>query len=791
MSPDPKLENKREALSAEEESEIAKFGGLTGYQEKLKLEAGLAGSQDKKRSLTDELSRIDQSQVGHGAEAGLAEALEEKRLELADAALAASISEKKLELFNAERDASGAFKFKRFGRETQDLFKRAEGQERAAIEQRENGEFALDASQERRRLLVVNMGELDRFNKEGGGHAAGDAALTETARTIERIVRDRLRDKPDHQADYTLLRYDANEFMVDFSDIDEQDFQEIMAEVNAAKPRVEGVAEAAPVAAVGLNFKDAVGLLNESQLAAGSERLDAGEDAARELVDLVKNMANHSLEKAKFAGRIQRLQTAAAEQGVEHAAKIFENYLKKGLSNVEGLKEDPAGAVTVESILKLSPERTRDLAEEAANIRIFEARRVNKVEQEIIQRRLKARADGRPKFEEAGEDETGEKQRIAKIPEGGDLKGLRRLAELKESADAAGEGKEAELLRLEYEVERTKSDASTGLQDRGVHYENLGQALKEGKDVSVVFVDMAFLKYFDQKGGTEIGDAATRLAAQIMEQAIEEAGVEGRAFRYGGDEYTLQIDGGMDEVAKVMKKIAELRDAKGRVPRGPRSQPEYAPTKLNFNTGSCDTAFMEQVFEDLATAGRLDKAELEDDPERLWNVKADLMTKIADMDIEQEKAVSRFKLLIGERRDPAYQADALFKSQVDARTDFSKKAIFAEQGGKDKLDAWVESGRSFEDLESEIRAYVDRQAETAHNVWDNKRELVDRMIEVHAKIRDLEQELGSVRQESSAKDAKIINLAARLEQANRERELLISTRGRMDEAYRDTGQKAA
>ncbi|TAN34744.1 diguanylate cyclase, partial [Patescibacteria group bacterium] len=253
------------------------------------------------------------------------------------------------------------------------------------------------------------------------------------------------------------------------------------------------------------------------------------------------------------------------------------------------------------------------------------------------------------------------------------------------TAEALGDAQDVELARLDRQIESARRDGGTGLLERAVHYENLEQAFKEGKEVQMVFVDMGFLRYFDNKGGADVGNDALKVAADLMEEAIEKSGVEGKAFRYGGDEFTVQIDGGDAEVAKFQQKLAELRAESGAIPTGKRGTADgYHPTELVFNYGGADMETAEAVFSDLQKAGKFADADLEDQG---WvaNKKAEIMTIIADKSIEEQKAIGRFQMLVEAKNDSAYDTDPARKVQVDNLVAFSNKALFAEKGGGDFL----------------------------------------------------------------------------------------------------------
>lgn len=292
----------------------------------------------------------------------------------------------------------------------------------------------------------------------------------------------------------------------------------------------------------------------------------------------------------------------------------------------------------------------------------------------------------------------------------------------------------------------------------------------------MVFVDMGFLRYFDNKGGPEVGDAALKLAADMMENAIAESGVEGKAFRYGGDEYTIQIDGGAEEVAKFQKALATLREQAGAVPVGKRGSADgYYPTELVFNYGTADKAMTEDVFESLKEAGKYSADDLAD-PDRVANIKAELMTVIADRAIEEEKAVNRFLLLVDGLRDPKYATDEARKTQVEMMISFSNKALFAEAGGGKFLRLLAESGKDEAAMEAEIKEWVAERIKESHEKEGQKADLLNQLVEVHGKIRYYERALSEARHETADALQRNEKLAAELAKAQEERQQLIEVR---------------
>ncbi|HTK04372.1 MAG TPA: diguanylate cyclase [Candidatus Eisenbacteria bacterium] len=687
-------------------------------------------------------------------------------------ALDLQLAEKRLELFANEHDNAGAFKFKRFGREMMGMFEDTPDKPRAIETDKETGKLTLAEGEKNRRMMFVNMGELDRINKEGGGHAAGDAALKETVRTIEAAILAKIGDKRKDDPGYTMLRYRGNEFMVSFNDISKEDFEDIMRSVREAQPKVEGVDEGAPLVADGFDMQEAIDIVNQLQLELGpDERIDTSEPgaAAREVIDVMRRRADYSLDIDKFMSRVGRVQEKVRSGGVEGARAFYDNYMKKMFQGTE--LED------LSKFEALSEEDKERMAFEHASKFLADAKSLEDAKRAIIDGRLKE-IRGEEKEKPHAEFALSDRGVVplAKVPER--TRGQQVLAGLEgKAADAEKAGSpDAELLRLDAQIESAKRDRGTGLLERGVHYENLEKAFKEGKEAQMVFVDMGFLRYFDNKGGPEVGNDALKVAADLMEQAIDDSGVEGKAFRYGGDEFTVQIDGGPEQVAKFQQALATLREKAGAIPAGKRgSEDGYYPTELVFNYGTADTKIAEEVFESLKEAGKFTQAEL-DDEDRVANAKAEIMTTIADKAIEEEKAINRFAMLVDALRDPAYQTDPGRKTQVENLIAFSNKALFAEAGGGTYLRSLAESGKDEQAVRKEVQQWVAERIKENHEKEGQKADLLSQLVEVHGKIRYYERALSEARHESSEAKQRNETLTAELAKARAERQQLIDVR---------------
>lgn len=674
------------------------------------------------------------------------------------------IAEKRLELFVNEHDNAGAFKFKRFGREMVGLFEDPPDS-LSVVEESPDGKFILALGAKDRRMLFVNMGELDRINKEGGGHAVGDAALEQTVKTIEDAITRQFGAK---SAKYTMLRFRGNEFMVSFDSVSEQDFADITQAIMEAKPVVPGVGEPPPLVATGFEFGECVEIMNQLQAELGSdEKIDAKDQfaMAREFIDIMRKRADWSLDVLKFRSRVERVQEKVANGGEEGAKSFFENYMQKmfkgtpleELSAFEGLTKSDAEQLAFEHASK-------GLATEA---------KAEGITSQIVATRL-AEIRGRqgrdsvaaPSLYPDGD------QKLAVVPERTRGQSVIDSLEARATvAEASSDPLDAEIARLDAQIESARRDRGTGLLERGSHYSDLEKAFAEGRDTALVFVDMGFLRYFDNKGGADVGNDALKVAADLMERAIEESGIEGRAYRYGGDEFTVQIDGGSEAVAKFRQKLDELRLDAGAIPAGKRGKVDgYLPTGLVFNTGVAYKEMTEGVFEALKNLDRWPPLDLTD-PERVVNYKAELMTVIADKGVEEQKAVNRFLMLVDALRDETRDPE-----QVANLVTFSNKAIFAEAGGKAFLDALAESGKDEGAMEPEIRAWVAERSKEARKKEGGRAELFGQLIEIHGKIAYYTQALAESRHETDDQRHKYEKAHRELQQAKKERQDLIDAR---------------
>lgn len=719
------------------------------------------------------------------------------------ARLRLEVARKKRELFSAEHDNAGAFKFKKFGRRVQEMFETGPDG-KPGIEAGEDGELKIAESMKERRFMLVNMGELDRFNKEGGGHAAGDAALGETAAAVERAITGALKAEGGAlKSDYQIYRYDGNTFMVDIASMPKEEFEALVTEMRKAEPKVEGVKDAAPLTVRGLDLETVVGLMNHIQAELPPEgKLEPGEDAARELVEVMRRAGDWDLEVNKLFKRGERVkqkidaaealpegtddEKKAKEAARAEAAAFFENYAKKSFQDTEfGTYEGFKAAVDGGRYLAV----IEDVSLRTVEKRFAAGRKVDDATRELIDARVRAR-NIPPEILPYEGEKPGP---VSAMTDGERILDAKREAmETLEAAAAGATGPEAEMLalkaqaaKLEHQIESARRDKGTGLLERGVHYEDLEKAIEGGKDVAMLFVDMGFLKYFDQMGGSDVGDVALKTAASMMEEAVKLAGVNGRVYRYGGDEFTIQVEGGDAAARKVERALEELRETSEPIAAGTKSRKEYAPTRLAFNYGRADRTMLEDLHGLAVRDGKYTPEQLAD-PATMRNKKAELMTKAADVGIEYNKAFTRFELLIDESREIDGMADGPEKErrrmQFEAKKTFSGKAIFAEAGGKAKLEELAKSGLKGDALDEQIIDFVLEKVAEAGAKESGKREVLDALLAAQVKVEFLTDRLKDMKDVIDLQHHRILKLQEAIRKAEEEKRQAIEARGAIGRA---------
>ncbi len=432
-----------------------------------------------------------------------------------------------------------------------------------------------------------------------------------------------------------------------------------------------------------------------------------------------------------------------------------------------------------------------DALEELAHEQAAKQLGLRTVERSASRVVVEAMAAGRAKHDGervAAEVPAGTK--IADVPKStaGHLVMAEKRASYERSVAEGKDGDELELARLEMEVEEARRDGSaeggkftgTGLLDRGSCYERLEAAIEKGEKKSLVFVDMGFLKYFDKAGGRDVGNEALRLAASLMEKASEESGIKAEAFRYGGDEFTIVVDGDEQNVDTYIETISRLKEMAGAVPQGAKGGEDgYVPTKLSFNYGTADTSVAERAYADLVARGLI-----AEDGAGVANRKAEIMTLIADKAIEEQKAADRMELLASKMKTAKDAGDTAGMAHAEALLAYSMKAIRGEAGGADFLRTLVHGDEAPKDgaawskwAHERIAAWAAERPASPESVQETKRDhLIDALVEKYGRIAYYERLLRQEREHNKDLDQENSALRKKIAALEKEREQLLDVR---------------
>jgi len=117
--------------------------------------------------------------------------------------------------------------------------------------------------------------------------------------------------------------------------------------------------------------------------------------------------------------------------------------------------------------------------------------------------------------------------------------------------------------------EKSYTDSMTGLRDSGAFYDSLRENVSRanrGNDFSLLMIDMNDFKGINDNYGHKKGDEVLKGVSEVLErvsEVFEESLREhDRAFRYGGDEFAVQLEGSdLDDAVNVAERIyGEIMD---------------------------------------------------------------------------------------------------------------------------------------------------------------------------------------------------------------------------------------
>ncbi len=726
-----------------------------------------------------------------------------------------SIAQKEFEFYKWERDITGAKKGSRFGVDLKDTL------ENIGVGRNESGELLIEQPEalDRNHLVMVNMGELDRLNSSGD-HKLGDVGLEATYNRIQQIVSQNLEKFLDGEdivqkvpTMFEVYRVSGNDFAIVLKDVNEEIVKRITDGLQGSVelPEEDGV-EAVPLSANNISLRGSFEVLKSirsvfgSELVGENDKADAEQDDRTLLITLLRERLFTMNDFVKVRSRLERMVDKLKNPDGVPAEKLYNDFLKKMLGTVfakpgsdaaldfgefvQALRDRGAG---LEAGEENDPEweRTLFLTSRDQSIGSFQDRYEMKRRVEVeLQRQiindLQKRADEQlidisenvpESVRESGRAEYGPEQELAVqefesvMTDLGETEGrliLKGLVTKQDESKLKG-GRELRLAEFTLEIEKLKRDSLTGLKERGMLFGEITERIENKKPVSVISIDMAFLKFFDKEGGGKTGDNAILAAGKILDAVKRKYADKGaEAYRVGGDEFVFTID--VDDAELVQEVIQSIRDTAlevGPIPEYKGGTGRYRPEMLQFNFGA--KGYSEENNPNMANP--------------------DTLVHEADARVEVDKAVNRFVLLL-QREDQIQRMPVAERSAATAELDvlyaYSAKSIFGAEG-KEKIKEWAleyrSGSKSLKRLTTELITYIAKGLENKGKKNFEREDLEhvllrnELIIEMqHAEISKLRESLEKANKETEIDHERIAKLKERLIEAEVDSDKVIQFR---------------
>ncbi len=731
------------------------------------------------------------------------------------------------DLYLWQHDTTGAWKGDRFGSTLRDAL------DSQAKENPKTKELEFSQELRRSHILMVNMGELDRLN-ETGEHALGDRALelavariNDTCRNIILETQPELAEQGENAvlSKFEVFRTAGNDFSVILKDLDAETakrIQNAIAEEPISVDRLKPGEDSAPLT---------VDMLSMSAMTEVYGRLAEFKPPKMDRSTFIISLLHEKLQTINDFNKVRNRFTRIVEKirqpgGSIDARTLYDKFLQKSLGNAFGSGEGKGldfdtfvKEITAAGALDGDPVAWRKVVfNKAAESAINQYLSRNTGNRENAQRFLELMLEDLTKAGQevgvstlqietqadfAGFTEIGEAQEKAIELFGqrsaflGETEGEERLKVLASGVDrefGPDEKSQAEKRKAELElsIEKAKRDTLTGLSLRGVFYKNIESKFENDEPVSIISIDMAFLKYFDKEGGTLVGNEAIRTAARILDHVkreLKKKGIDAEASRVGGDEFALTIGSADKDV--INEAVAIIRDAQaevGPIPAYEGALTTFAPEGLQFNVG-ISIAPSRQEFEDFLKSKGIEMPR--DATERQVQQKlADYLARVADTQIESGKNVERFVFLLN-RSLAALNAPEDQKSarqmNLQILTAYSEKAIFGS-AGKAKIAEWLPKLQSAEasvkDLVTqEIIPFVKQELQKKGKEEFQMGESLERAMEYELRmtlnqiyIEELESSLAERLDELGEEHERVVSLKKQLESSRQEMDELRNLR---------------
>jgi GGDEF domain-containing protein len=658
------------------------------------------------------------------------------------------IADKRLELSDAQHDNTGSWKGEYFGRDMrEDLVARG-------LEAGADGKLPYSAEDAKTHYLLVNMGELDRINAMGD-HSSGDKALETTAKGIRDSLGAFLKDEQ-----FDVYRTAGNDFSVRLKNVDRQTAERITralcGEVNLSSIGQD----AAPIEASLASQSDLVEVINALDPTDRNAFLTT-EKPESPSIGVVKELLQQQNDRQKTESRMRRMQSMIDTQP-DKAEEFYEKYQRKVLGPIfqeTGDKEETPDFKTFKERFTASNAEARHRGAENEARRQYAGRREI---QRGIDRALSERAAkqtlGVTGFPEKIPDEletpVTEKEANGYEPPK-PTRGFEAIASKRKQVEALkaanADPHDIEFATLEAEIEAANRDTLTGLAQRGRMFKQLESGLEEKKPVGVVYIDMAFLKYFDKEGNGQTGNIAIKKAAEMLDGIAEEASKEGiavEAYRVGGDEFAFSVVGGNDaSIERVKALLVQRQEAAAAIPlQGDSALGKFYKQKLSFNFGSFGPLDVEGMRKLVQENGLPLEAAPGSMEER--NELSEYALRFADKQLEIQKGYNRIALLVAEKQQATKNGDA---SRYEQLLKYSQKAIFGAPG-----EALINELAGQPEIPAEqVLKFVIDQIKKKGAAKENYESSIDRIIDERVRELYFEQQINGLKQQLSAMEQQL------------------------------------
>ncbi len=731
------------------------------------------------------------------------------------------IAKQELEFFIWERDITGAKKGQRFGLELGDLL------DEMGLGRNESGKPFVEDSEglHKNHLILVNMGELDRLNSIGE-HRLGDVGLglaydkiqQQFAGNIRRHLQDENLEAKIPQM-FEVYRMNGNDFAVIVKDVDKEIVDKIVESLNGLiQIRADEKAESVPLTAHAITFDNSFELLKElTDFETADKEIDVENDQSSKdkklLITLLRERMFALGEFAKIKTRLDRIVNVINSPDEINPNELYEKYLKKSLGLlfaetgrtealdyaefVTALQQRGAGVLGAD-YNQLQWDQVKFTVSRDEAIRNFQDSHEMTVRMEIdLQKKLidelhergaregmiinvedLSKMDSKSRKKDLTKEDLNKVDEFKKRLDAlGQSRGELSAKKLEDELDLAKEAqavdpenqvlrKKKELAELRLEVNKLKQDTLTGLKNRGMLFQEMNERLNKQEPLSVVSIDMAFLKYFDKEGGKETGDSAIKAAGRILDniaRKYEDFGTQ--AYRVGGDEFVVTVNSDdLETVHRIINDIrfSALNDVESIPPHsGARSR--YKDEVLQFNFG-------------LTSYGKNTDPEMAD-PDKLLDT--------ADALVEGDKTINRFVLLFnreimkkGEGADRGADLEVLYS--------YSYKAIFGLEGRRlieELANEYKSKNVSLAEINRQMMEFIARKLKDKGKDKLKQQELefillrndlVKEMQEME--IARLMEDLQKVEAESEGKEHVIVSLKQKLKEAQQDRDKIMHAR---------------